>query len=428
MNAIIEKLIYGGDGLARIAGSDGRSKALFVPFTLAGEEVVLRALREKKGFGRAEAQEILSPSPYRVDPGCPYFFRCGGCHYQHASNEHQLEIKRGILRETLARGAKLDWPGEITIHSADPWNYRNRTRMHVRHAPEFRIGYYRHSSNDLLAIENCPISSPLINRAIAQIWKLSSNGTVPAAVAEIEFFANHDDSQLLLELYLGTSVDRAVENALKNFVSALREELLVLIGAAAFAIDDFSNTPLWTWGTQHITYKTAAQEYRVSAGSFFQVNRFLTGQMADAVCSGQSGRRALDLYAGTGLFSLPLAQTFEKVIAVESAPTSFADLEHNAPANVKVRPANTQQYLQSAADLECEFAVVDPPRAGLGSEVAKQLGNMDIQRLAYVSCDPTTLARDLQPLLAAGFKVTAMHLFDLFPQTFHLETLVHLAR
>ncbi len=429
MNVTIEKLVYGGDGLARVAGDDGRNKTLFVPFTLPGEDVLVTNVREKKGFGRAELRSVLAPSAARVDPGCPYFFRCGGCHYQHAAYPLQLESKRGILREALNRGAKLDWPGEIIAHAAEPWHYRNRTRMHVRGSgADFRMGYYRHGSHELLAIERCPISSHLINRAISVIGELGRDAAMAPAISEIEYFANGEDSQLLLELYLSAPMDAALRKQLDDFARQMEAALPEFLGAAAFATGDFSNTALWQWGASHLDYRTGGHSYRVSAGSFFQVNRFLTAQMISLACAGQNGRRALDLFAGTGLFTLELAKAFNKVIAVESAPASFADLVHNAPSNVKPRNATTEQYLQSAADLECDLVLVDPPRAGLGPRVTDQLGKMRIERLAYVSCDPTTLARDLHSLLTSGFQVTEIHLLDLFPQTFHVETLVHLSR
>ena len=137
-----------------------------------------------------------------VAPGCPYFGNCGGCHYQHISYEAQLRHKAEILRETLRRTAQLELQHEIQLHPSSPWNYRNRTRMHVRHTPEFTLGYYRHSSHDVLPVESCPISSPLINQAIAAVWILGRDGAAPKSLHGVQFFANHDDTQLLVEAYV----------------------------------------------------------------------------------------------------------------------------------------------------------------------------------------------------------------------------------
>ena len=168
MQIEIEKLIYGGDGLGRMpADAQGRGKTVFVPFVLPGEQVEVSVIESRSGFARAKLDKVLTPSPDRVAPDCPYFGGCGGCHYQHMNYEAQLRHKADILRETLRRTAKLELQHEIQLHPSPPWNYRNRTRMHVRHTPEFALGYYRYNSHDVLPVESCPISSPLINQAIA---------------------------------------------------------------------------------------------------------------------------------------------------------------------------------------------------------------------------------------------------------------------
>jgi 23S rRNA (uracil1939-C5)-methyltransferase len=195
----IEKLVYGGDGLARLpADEHGRGKAVFVPFVIEGERIEASLLEQKRGFARGRADAILQASPQRVEPQCRYFRSCGGCHYQHATYQHQLEIKATILKETLRRVAKRELETEIRIHPSLPWNYRNRTRLKVRAAPEFALGYYKFGSHELLPVEQCPISSPLINRAIATFWQMGRGGMVPDGIQEIEFFANADDTQLLI--------------------------------------------------------------------------------------------------------------------------------------------------------------------------------------------------------------------------------------
>ena len=179
----IEKLIYGGDGLSRLpADASGRGKAVFVPFVLAGEKIDATLTEQKPGFARASADKILEPSPNRIEPACQYFSRCGGCHYQHTSYEHQLEIKKEILRETLRRTAKLELPEDIQVHPSPPWNYRNRSRLQVRVDSDFAAGYFKLASHELLPVEECPISSPLINRGIAALWKSGRAGKVPQGI------------------------------------------------------------------------------------------------------------------------------------------------------------------------------------------------------------------------------------------------------
>lgn len=443
-------MIYGGDGLARLPAdspSDERSrgKAVFVPFVLANEKIEATLTEQKPGFARANAKTILEPSPHRVQPACSYYGRCGGCHYQHASYEHQLEIKKEILRESLRRTAKLDLPFDIEVHPSPPWNYRNRSRLQVQLTPAFALGYFKFASHELLPVEQCPISSPLINRGIASLWQSGRAGKVPRGVREIEFFANADDTQLLLEVACAGEARRA---GVREWAEELRSALPAIAGVVAFREpnpgDRKARAPevLVTAGAGHLTYETERAAYRVSAGSFFQTNRHLTDELVKVVTAGQSGQLGLDLYAGAGLFSTALASDFHHVVSVESSQTSSADLSYNRSANGEVVQATTEQYLARAENSERvgkgtvllhtpnkpDLAVVDPPRSGLGERVARLLATLGAPRVVYVSCDPSTLARDLVTLLAAGYRVEQVHLVDLFPQTYHLESVVHLVR
>jgi 23S rRNA (uracil1939-C5)-methyltransferase len=175
-------------------------------------------------------------------------------------------------------------------------------------------------------------------------------------------------------------------------------------------------------------YRTKRAGYRVSTGAFFQTNRFLIDELADIVVGGASGQTALDLYAGVGLFSVPLKQSFAQVIAVEASQTSYADLRQNAGQEVKAVRATTAQYLDQASGIHPDLVVTDPPRGGLGENVVRSLARLGAPRIAYVSCDPSTLARDLRTLLILGYRIEGAHLIDLFPQTYHIESVFHLAR
>jgi 23S rRNA (uracil1939-C5)-methyltransferase len=459
----IEKLIYGGEGLARLPADDkGRGKAVFVPFVLRGEKVEVSITEQKAGFARARVEAIIEASPQRVVPGCPYFGQCGGCHYQHASHEHQLEIKKEILRETLRRTAKIELACEIQVHASPAWNYRNRSRLQVRTSPEFAAGYFMQASHELLPVEECPISSRLINRGIGALWRIGRAGKVPAGVREIEFFANADDTELLVEIGCGAEARRA---ALRSWAEQLCAEMPEIVGVVAFREggnasrktltaknaarmgNRRSSEKFFAAGTEFLTYRTQRGAYRVSAGSFFQTNRYLIDELVKIVTEGQAGDLALDLYAGVGLFSTALAGDFRHIVSVESSQTSSGDLAYNQPSNGETVQATTEQYLISTGNAWAEhsgrlgkggvlpgsphtpdLAVVDPPRSGLGERVARWLANRGASRVAYVSCDPATLARDLAVLLAGGYRVKELHLVDLFPQTYHVETVVKLER
>ena len=431
MQLTIEKLVYGGDGFARLpADEHGPGKAVFVPFVLEGEKIEASILEQKRGFARGRAEAILQASPQRLVPQCPYFQRCGGCHYQHASYEHQLAIKASVLKETLRRVAKVELEIEIAVHPSPPWNYRNRSRLRVRSAPEFALGYYKFNSHELLPVEECPISSPLINRAIAAFWHMGRERAMPEGIQEIELFANADDTQLLVEVYCEAGTPRS---QVRDWADGARGVLSEIIGTVVFQVtssrDAAEAKPLAASGAKELAYRTDSDNYRVTAGSFFQINRFLINELVGIVCDGHSGEKALDLYAGVGLFSTPLARRFPQVIAVEVSQTSYADLVHNSPTNVKVVRVATADFLRSATGkLRPDLVVVDPPRSGLGENVVRGLIGLGAHRMTYISCDPATASRDLGGLLSAGFRIERAHLMDLFPQTYHLESVFQLVR
>jgi 23S rRNA (uracil1939-C5)-methyltransferase len=429
----IEKLIYGGDGLARTpAGADGRSMPVFVPFVLPGERVEADVRQEKPGFARGSVTRLIEASPDRVEARCPYFQQCGGCHYQHISYERQLEFKAGILRETLQRIAKIELQPEIRLHASPPWNYRNRTRLQVQTAPEFALGYFRLGSHEFLPVRECPISSPLLNRMLARLLELHGLNC-PPAVEEIELFAGAADDHLLAWAYCGREADR---KDLLRWAEALQRALPEIAGMAFFPSrrrsQDSAPTdskPLAESGAKAIRYRTRNDEYQVSTGAFFQVNRYLIDELISVVTGNAHGDTALDLYAGVGLFSVALARNFHHIFAVEASQTSHVDLMQNVPANVKAVSARTEDYLGSRlVRKSLDLVVMDPPRTGIGKAVIRSLVELRIPRVRYVSCDPATLARDIAPMLAAGYHVEEAHLFDLFPETFHIESVMLLAR
>ncbi len=443
----IEKSIYGGEGLGRMPAEPGdervRGKAVFVPFVLDGERIEVGITEEKTGFARGMVEKIVERSALRVEAGCPHFGECGGCHYQHTDYGNQLVIKQQILRDTFERIAKVPLPSELQVHGSPPWNYRNRTRMRLRGAPEFLMGYNRSHSSDVLPVRVCPISSPLINRAIDAVWTLGEAGLTPDCIREIEFFADASDEALLLDVTVaGNKPGVRTFQLLAGFAQALRERVPQIRGCAIFSEEDekskSKDMPVRleppenlreSFGEGGIAYHCNGADYRVSSGSFFQTNRFLAGKLVEIVTTGVSGEYAMDLYAGTGLFSVPLARAFSKVAAVEASSYGYEDLRQNAPPNVRSYNAATGKFLSShAKGARPDCVVVDPPRAGLGEKLAGTLAGLSAPRIIYVSCDPATLARDARVILSAGYGIEEAHLIDIFPQTFHIETVLRLAR
>lgn len=388
----IEKLVYGGRGLARIGG-----RVVLAPFVLPGETVRLRV--EEKALEAALA-EVVTPAAGRIEPRCPFFYRCGGCQYQHFDYEMELEQKREILREVLRRVGKLEAPEEIRVISGPPWEYRNRAQLHLAGG---EIGYFTHGSRRLVPVDRCPISSPKINEALAALRGMLADRRFPRFVRSIELFTNEAEVQL---------------NVLESSQAVARR----FFDWCAERIPGFNMLA--------IEYAVRDVLYRVRHRSFFQVNRFLIDQMVDCAMEGAEGGTALDLYAGVGLFSLALARHFSAVTAVETSASAASDLEFNAGRAglaVSVRQQAAEAFLESL-DEAPDFVLADPPRAGLGKRAVKELLRLGPPRLTIVSCDPATLARDLGALTAGGYRIDQLTLIDLFPRTFHIETVARLGR
>ena len=385
----MEKLVYGGDGLSRV---DGR--VVLTPFVLPGERIRAQSEREKAGLIRARAVEVLEPAAERVAAPCPYFGRCGGCHYQHAPYDLELTAKRAILTEVLRRVGKIDWAGDIDMVSGEPWAYRNRVQLHIEGG---RLGYREAQSHKLCAIDRCPISSPKLNGTIDVLSRMLRDPRWPRFVRSIEIFSDEQQVQL--------NVTESAQPVARRFFEWCAEQIPGMVSGALDYLGRF----------------------RVSGNSFFQANRFLLDKLVETALAGAEGESALELYAGVGLFSLPLGARFRSVTAVESGSAAVRDLEFNlnraARTNVSAAKSSAEEHLDALAQAP-EFVLLDPPRAGLGKVVVQRLGELRPAAVTIVSCDPATLARDLSGLVSCGYAIEKMTLVDLFPQTYHLETVV----
>jgi 23S rRNA (uracil1939-C5)-methyltransferase len=416
----IEKPIYGGSFLARDEG-----KAVFVPFTLPGERVDVRIVEEKRGFATAEIEEIKSAAPERVTPNCRHFGECGGCHYQHTDYETQLKLKQLILRETLER-AGVRAPQEIAVLSGKPWEYRNRIRLALDQRGD--PGYRGRRTHAVIPIEECPIAAPLLvqaARAAGEFFRKSAQGMRPT---ELALFCNTDESELLASVFAAIPEKRHFDNLSRELsarIPALRGMELVAEDRSGRSAKQIAQ-----WGEASLIYRAGSIDYRVDHGSFFQVNRWLVDALLEQVTASQKGRLAWDLFAGVGLFARRLTASFERVVAVESAASATSALAENLKGTSgEGVTAETLDYLRrNGGSDHPDLIVIDPPRTGLGAETCTFLAEAGAPRLVYVSCDPATLARDLRALIGSGYEMDSMTLADLFPQTFHLETVVHLRR
>jgi 23S rRNA (uracil1939-C5)-methyltransferase len=425
----IEKPIYGGAFLAHVDG-----KAVFVPLALPGEEARMRIVDGKRGYATAETEEIVTASPQRVAPACPHFGACGGCQYQQANYATQLTWKKEILRETLERGGVYP-PEDIAVLAGEPWAYRNRIRLAFD--AQGNAGYRGRRSHALVPIAECPIAAPLLVRAGLAASRILRESPAGPRVSEISFFCDAAETALLVGVTVAGSGNRRFD----DFARALASNVPELKGAELLTEGAKGQPPrsVAQWNANSLVYRVAGFDYRVDQGAFFQVNRWLVDALVKRVTAEARGALAWDIFAGVGLFARQLSDRFARVIAVESALASIAALAHNLRGtSASAVKATTLDFLRrersrARPDLIVpDLIVVDPPRTGLGPETTALLAEIAAPEIVYVSCDPATLARDLRMLVDSrkgpGYVIDQITLADLFPQTFHLETVVRLRR
>ncbi len=427
MEVRIEKLVYGGDGLGHHDGN-----TVFVPLVLPGELVRIETSTRKKKFIRGRLERVVEPSAERVPAPCPHFGRCGGCQYQHIPYEAQIRYKAEILRETLGRIGRIQWTGAIDTQASPPFGYRNRAQWKLRPnqdgaAGSAGIGYFEMGSTKLCAVTECSILSPRLAETLARLRDMVSQGKILSAIDEIEAFADSSDEKVLLNL----SADRLTDSA-ESIAAALRQSVP---NVESIFIQDRRADKFHLDGPGYLTYTVGGAQFRVGHLSFFQVNRFMVEPLVDAVIANTKGKLALDLFAGVGLFTVALTKQFERVIGVESNLAAAKDLETNLKESGGASPAArniTAEAFLSRWHETPDLIVVDPPRAGVEVEALAHIKKLAPARVHYVSCDPATLARDLAQLLgtngAGPYEIESMNLFDIFPQTYHMEVLVRLRR
>ena len=390
--------MYGGDALGRAEG-----RVIMAPLALPGELVRIEVESEKPQLVRARVAEVLEPSPGRIVPKCPHFGKCGGCHYQHAAYEYQVAQKMEILREVLRRMAQIELAeGDVRAVTAEPWAYRNRIQLHFA---DRLMGFHAAGSHDIEAILGCDVASPRLAETIKALRELKRSPRWPRFIRSLELFTNETDVQVNV-------LDSGPQRVNRGFFEWMGATAMP--GALAPALE----------------YAAGEFNFRVSHKSFFQINRLLVEPLVEAALEGAEGGKALDLYAGVGLFSLPLSRRFKKVTAVEAVTSASNDLIFNAERHgcrIDTVKSRTEDYLESL-DAAPDFVLADPPRTGLAKEAVEALVRLAPARIHMVSCDPPTLARDLKILAAGGYRVESVAMVDLFPQTSHIESVTRLVR
>jgi len=442
----IEKMVYGGAGMARVEG-----RSIYIPFTLPEEEIQLVPRSDASDEGRIEF--VLEPSAQRVAPGCMHFGVCGGCQYQHASYEEQLRIKETILRTMLERNG-VPVPEDLRTHSAEPWGYRNRIRLRLDHFEgRWRVGYAMRGSRVFMEARECPIAASLLWRAAQAL--IASPQLVPTQSREVELFCDANEQTVHLSLSLHAAMEEMGRESPKQFrqlCDAIRASVPELSGAGLFVRPVVANAKtskraapseqveeieVAAWGEPKLLYEVDAlgrkYTHAIARGGFFQVNRYLVGELVELALGERRGKLAWDLFAGAGLFTQALVDRFQQVIAVEVAERAFGSLRefvaHSGHQAVRETCVDfLRKQVASATLRRPDLIVVDPPRAGLGEEPCGLLAKVGAREIVYVSCDPETLSRDLRKLLNSGYRLAELHLVDLFPQTYHMETVTVLQR
>jgi 23S rRNA (uracil1939-C5)-methyltransferase len=398
---------YGGDAMGRL--DDGR--AVFVPFGLPQERVRVRLIAEERGFARGELTEIIEPSSKRIVARCIHFGMCGGCHYQNLPYEEQLLAKTEILRDQLIRIGKIENPPvRKMVACPNPWNYRNHVQFHL--TKDGKLGYVGAGTTfakGIIPITECHLPEASINSLWPQLeFEPETN------IERVSLRAGKDeDSMLVLESD-----------------SAEPPELEIEAGISVAHV--FGENAVVIAGNDHIMVRILNRDFRVSAASFFQVNTVMAGKMADhllAYLPVSSSTTLLDVYCGVGLFSAFFAPQCKTVIGIESSESACEDFAVNLDEfdNVELYEGSAEEVIPHI-EAKPDIVLVDPPRTGLEKRVVDGILKLNPRVIAYISCDPSTLARDAARLINGGYRLKDVTPFDLFPQTYHIESISLLGR
>ncbi len=392
-------LTYGSDAMGRLPDS----RAVFVSFGLPGERVRVRLTEEKKNFARGEIVEILESSPDRIDAKCRHFGECGGCHYQNLPYEKQLQAKTDILIDQLKRIGKIENPPvQNMVACPEPWNYRNHVQFSLD--ANGKLGFQAPNSNKVIPITECHLPESSIN----DFWH------------QLEFEAGTEIERVSLRAGSGDELMFVLESD-----SPEPPELEIEAGISIAHV--YEEHTVVIAGSDHIVMRVLDRDFKVSAASFFQVNTIMAEKMVEHLLTClpvSSSTVLLDVYCGVGLFSAFLAPKCKTVMGIESSEASCEDFTVNLDEfdNVELYEGEAEDVIPHL-EANPNIVLVDPPRAGLDKTVVDGILKLNPSLIAYVSCDPSTLARDAARLINGGYRLKEVTPFDLFPQTYHIENI-----
>ena len=402
---IVETMVHGGDGLCRVDG-----QVWFVPGVVPAERVLLTPVTQRRGFVRARLEQVRDPSPDRCAAPCPLFGRCGGCHWQYMRYERQLQCKREIVRDCLRRIGKLSrYEVAPVVPSPNRWAYRSRAQFAIdRHGG---VGFHRSRAHRIEPVSSCLLLHPLLNEALG--WsrtELARTAMLPETAVQLDMLALTEAGAVLV---------------------GWRDSRGTLLGSGVW--NPAAGLQAGTGG-QHRERVNDLFCAR-SLGNFDQANHRQNLQMIDRVCGSLEplpGTRICDLFCGSGNFSLPLARAGAQVTGLECNARAIEEARCNARTNTietaEFRVADIMRATPADSLAPCDAVVVNPPRAGCSSETRALMLRLAPATIAYISCNPATLARDLAFFCARHYMIAQIEPFDMFPQTFHIETIAILQR
>jgi 23S rRNA (uracil1939-C5)-methyltransferase len=402
----IEKLVYGGAGFARYKG-----KVVFVPFSVPGDRLLVRPVEEKKTLTQAEIVRILKPGIGRTVPSCVHFQTCGGCHWQQLEYSRQVDAKRQILEELFHH--RFPQTRELSIGMkacSQPFAYRSRARVQTRGiGSKTTVGFFRSGSHTVEDIENCPLFRKSLNEALTSLRQFKLKVDTDPEPHEMDLACSEED-----DAWATVRTEAGEEAGITPLLGTRRREGVIL----RRKVGDFS--------------------YLVTASVFFQANDFMISNLVALVrksAEKAGNASALDLFSGVGLFSLPLARQFAEVVAVENSRNAVELCSRNARNaginNIQAVCTDVLEWMGSQAESghkRYDLIVLDPPRTGVGKEVMNRIKEWAPQNIIYVSCDPQTLVRDLADISPHEYQIALVEGIDMFPQTYHFETVVRLEK
>jgi len=417
----IDSLSFGGCGVGRVSG-----KVVFVPYSAPGDEVRIKTTKEEKGFMEGDIVELTSPSPIRKEPPCPYHSICGGCHWLHIPYKEQVKAKEEIFKDTLRRIGKVDTSIVLPIQpSPVELNYRSRVQFKVWGK---KIGFYKRESHELVDISECPLAHPLINRilkGLREIWPPSLS-----SIARVDMNISPSDEKGIVSVYLKERSGFDFAHFFKILNQAIPEVTGLIIRY---------NREEKTYGSPYLFSREGGFRFRASEGSFSQVNYQQNINMKDYVLTlaGLKGdETVLELYSGGGNFTIPLARQAGNIVGIEVSEASISDAIENA----RINNIKNAIFIKATAEkglkeickggvtppLQIDLVLIDPPRDGCSQKVIEGILSLKPKKLIYVSCNPSTLARDMNRFAGLGYSARSSRPFDMFPQTYHIESVTEL--